>query len=258
MREGARLIRLSANRNQPAAQYRLAKLYETGTGVAQDPVTARELIERAARGGNRIAMHDLGNYHAYGQGGLPVDINQGLEWFTRAAERGVVDSQFNVAFLNEGKEGVPRNLETALFWYYVAARQGDQGAPGRIEELSAEIDAATRADIKARADQFKPKPVDEAANGIFRGVPWSKPASPSIQANSGQAQSAQAKSAEITKIRDAQTLLTELGYQVGKPDGIAGSKTRDAIKSFEAVNGMPQTGEVTEDLIQRLEVASGA
>lgn len=257
MEEGARLIRLSANRNQPAAQYRLAKLYETGTGVATDPITARELIERAARGGNRIAMHDLGNYHAYGQGGLTSDINEALTWFTKAAEHGVVDSQFNVAFLREGKEGVSEDVETALFWYHVAARQGDQGAPERISVLSKQLDASAQAQIKARADQFIPKPIDEAANGIFRNVAWAKPASNTAKTESASNKT-QAESAEILKIRDAQTLLTELGYEVGTPDGIAGSKTRDAVKSFEAVNGLPQTGDITEDLLQRLEIASGA
>ena len=34
--EGVSLIRQSANQNQPAAQYRLAKLYEVGEGVEQD------------------------------------------------------------------------------------------------------------------------------------------------------------------------------------------------------------------------------
>ena len=248
LEEGARLIRLAANRNQPAAQYRLAKLYETGTGLAVDEITARELIERAARGGNRIAMHDLGNYYALGQGGLTQDINSALTWFTKAAERGVVDSQFNVAFLREGNQGVTPDKETALFWYHVAARQGDQGAPHRIEALNAQLDAASQADIKARADSFNPKPLDEAANGVFRNVSWAKPAD-SVAAG---------KSAQILKIRDAQTLLSELGYPVGTPDGISGSKTRDAVRSFEAVNGLPETGEITDDLIDRLEVAAGA
>lgn len=248
MEEGARLIRLAANRNQPAAQYRLAKLYETGTGVGKDTVTARELIERAARGGNRIAMHDLGNYYASGQGGLDPNISEALNWFEKAAERGVVDSQFNVAFLREGNQGVPVDLETALFWYHVAARQGDQGAPDRIALLSDQVGATTNANIKARADRFNPKPVDEAANGFFRDVPWSKTAP--------QKQTVQ--SVEIVKIRDAQTMLGELGYEVGTPDGIAGSKTRKAIKSFESVNGMPETGQVTDELLQKLELAAGA
>ena len=248
MEEGARLIRLSANRNQPAAQYRLAKLYESGTGVAKDPITARELIQRAAAGGNRVAMHDLGNYFAYGQGGLDRDIGAALDWFTKAAERGVVDSQFNVAFLREGNEGVPADLETALFWYYIAARQGDQGAPDRIEVLSGQVDAKTISDIKSRANRFNPKPVDEAANGIFRDVPWTKK-SPGRK---------QASSAEITQIRDAQIFLGSLGYDVGTPDGIVGAKTRKAIKSFESVNGLPETGQITEELVRRLEIASGA
>mgnify|MGYP001950794640 CR=1 FL=1 len=247
MEEGARLIRLAANRNQPAAQYRLAKLYETGTGVAKDPITARELVERAARGGNRIAMHDLGNYHAYGQGGLTKNMTEALNWFSKAAERGVVDSQFNVAFLREGNEGVAADVEASLFWYHIAARQGDQGAPDRIAILNEQVDAATQADILARANQFTPKPVDEAANGVFRNVAWAKPATaPRVS-----------KSAEILKIRDAQTLLTELGYEVGAADGIAGSKTTDAVKSFEAVNGLPQTGKVTDALIEKLEIATG-
>ncbi len=248
MEEGARLIRLAANRNQPAAQYRLAKLYESGTGVAKDPVTARELIERAARGGNRIAMHDLGNYYASGQGGLDPNISEALDWFEKAAERGVVDSQFNVAFLREGNQGVAADIETALFWYHVAARQGDQGAPDRIVILSEQVGASANAKIKARADRFNPKPVDEAANGFFRDLPWAKKAP--------QNQSVQ--SVEIVKIRDAQTMLGALGYEVGTPDGIAGSKTRKAIKSFESVNGMPETGQVTDELLQKLELAAGA
>ncbi len=248
MEEGARLIRLAANRNQPAAQYRLAKLYESGTGIAKDPITARELIERAARGGNRIAMHDLGNYHAYGQGGLDRNMAEALDWFTKAAERGVVDSQFNVAFLREGNEGVPADIETALFWYHIAARQGDQGAPDRIAILSEQLDAATNADVKSRADRFNPKPVDEAANGVFRDVPWAKTAT-----NKNTI-----KSVEIVRVRNAQTMLGALGYEVGTPDGIAGSKTRNAVKSFEAVNGMPETGQITDELIRKLEIAAGA
>jgi localization factor PodJL len=250
MEEGARLIRLSANRNQPAAQYRLAKLYESGTGVAKDIVTARELVERAALGGNRIAMHDLGNYYAYGQGGIERDMIQALEWFSKAAERGVVDSQFNVAFLREGNEGVAADAEAALFWYYIAARQGDQGAPERISVLSAQMDDTTQADIKSRAERFVPKPVDEAANGVFRDVPWARAAK--------TAALDPARTAQILKIREAQTLLSDLGYQIGGADGAAGPKTRAAVKQFEAVSGMPETGQITDDLLQRLEIATGA
>ena len=110
------------------------------------------------------------------------------------------------------------------------------------------MDAKTISDIKSRANRFNPKPVDEAANGIFRDVPWTKKSSSRQQASS----------AEITQIRDAQTFLGSLGYDVGTPDGIVGAKTRKAIKSFESVNGLPETGQITEELVRRLEIASGA
>lgn len=246
--EAARLIRLAANRNQPAAQYRLAKLYETGTGVAEDNVTARELVERAALGGNRIAMHDLANYHFYGQGGLERDPAAALEWFTKAAERGVVDSQFNVAFLREGGQGIPEDLSVAYFWYNIAARQGDQGAPARILEIGNQLDDATRETIRADAARFTPKPVDEAANGVFRDVPWG--AKPKTADNT-------ARAARITKVRTAQTLLSDLGFDTGGADGAVGPKTSAAVREFQKINGLSETGEITEELIERLEIAAG-
>ena len=246
--EAARLIRLAANRNQPAAQYRLAKLYETGTGVTKDTLTARELVERAAIGGNRIAMHDLGNYHFYGQGGLERDPATALEWFSKAAERGVVDSQFNVAFLREGGQGIAKDLSVAYFWYNIAARQGDQGAPGRIAAIGPQLDESTRTKIESDAAQFNPKPVDEAANGLFREVPW---VSKSTQVSDAD------RAARITRIKTPQTLLTDLGFDIGGADGAAGPKTKSAIREFQKVNGMSETGEITDDLIQRLEIAAG-
>jgi len=246
--EAARLIRLAANRNQPAAQYRLAKLYESGTGVAEDAITARELVQRAAMGGNRIAMHDLGNYNFYGQGGLERDPAAALDWFTKAAERGVVDSQFNVGFLREGGQGVAEDLSVAYFWYNIAARQGDQGAPGRVAAIGPQLDEATRQKIEANAARFTPKPVDEAANGLFRDVPW---AVKTTQAPDP------ARAARIKRVKTAQTLLTDLGFDIGGADGAAGPKTKSAIREFQKVNGLTETGEITDDLIRRLEVATG-
>ena len=246
--EAARLIRLAANRNQPAAQYRLAKLYETGTGVTKDVVTARELVERAAIGGNRIAMHDLGNFHYNGDGGLEPNPELALDWFTKAAEHGVVDSQFNVAFLRESGEGVAQDLSVAYFWYNVAARQGDQGAPARIAAIGPQLDEAKRTKIESDAARFNPKPVDEAANGLFRDVPWVKQSTEIAQNGQG---------ARVQRIKTAQTLLSDLGFDIGGIDGATGPKTQDAIREFQKINGMPETGEISDELIQRLEIAAG-
>ena len=242
--EAVTLIRKSANQNQPAAQYRLAKLYESGEGVTQDAEMARQLTERAARNGNRIAMHDLALYYAEGRGGVEADLPTAANWFEKAAERGVVDSQFNLAVLFESGQGLPKNITNAFVWYSIAAGQGDQFAKTRIEVLKDTLDQTDLITATSRAEKFKPVKIDDAANGIFRNVAWAK--------------SNGAASEKVSQVRQAQTMLTELGYEIGGADGSIGPKTRAAIMSFERANSLPETGRVNASLVDRLELATGA
>ena len=60
---------------------------------------------------------------------------------------------------------------------------------------------------------------------------------------------------EITdkeKIKSAQEMLAQKGYDIGSPDGIAGAKTTEAIKQFQKENGLEQTGVLTESLLALL------
>lgn len=53
----------------------------------------------------------------------------------------------------------------------------------------------------------------------------------------------------------AQRILTDLGYQPGEADGLAGPKTREAIRQFQADSHMPEDGEVSPALLKRLAIA---
>lgn len=57
---------------------------------------------------------------------------------------------------------------------------------------------------------------------------------------------------EEQQIREAQTLLSALGYQVGDIDGILGTQTITFIKEFQAKLGLPQDGKVSSELIADL------
>lgn len=243
---GVTNIRAAANQDQPAALYRLAKLYETGQGVGIDAKTARQLTERAARGGNRIAMHDLALYFAEGRGGIKIDMPTAAKWFEKAAERGVVDSQFNLGVLFESGQGLPQDMESALMWYSVAGTQGDQMAAGRVVVLRKTLteDQVERADKRITA--FTPTRIDEQANGIFKNVPWAKPSK--VADNN----------LEKAGIIKTQNLLNEIGYAVGSADGAIGPKTKNAILNFQRTNGLSETGVVSAELIERLEIATGA
>jgi len=245
--EGIELIRKAADQNQPAAQYRLAKLYETGEGVPQNSEMARKLTERAATQGNRIAMHDLALYHAEGRGGLTANLKTAAKWFEKAAERGVVDSQFNLGVLFESGKGLPRNREDAYVWYAIASGQGDQTARKRVDFLTNILNEDELASAKSRVKRFRPTKIDNAANGIFRQAKDKQAAASDDTAATPDAQIAQ-----------VQKMLTALGYDAGGTDGSIGPKTRSAIIGFERDNSLPETGRINSDLVERLELASGA
>ena len=242
--EAVRLIRLSANQGQPAAQYRLAKLYENGTGVEKDLPTAMKLLERSAKGGNRIAMHDLGHYFATGAANDQPDINNAVTWFQRAAERGVLDSQFNLGVLYQEGSGVTKSAIDAYVWYAIAGAQGDPMAVQRAEVLARDMSKPQIEQGTARVKAFVPARINNAANGVFGKLPWTK--------------SSKTRTASMnTDVRQAQQLLSGLGYEVGAPDGAMGPKTRNAIIRFERSNGLPETGRVSGELMDRLSLAAG-
>lgn len=160
--EGVRLMSRAANLGHPQAQFAMARLYETGeAGVTADPAEARRWTERAARGGEARAMHNLALYLFEGTGGAR-DQAQAMHWFQAAAERGLTDSQYNLARLYErGADGVQPNLTEAYQWYLVAGRSGDAGADEAAARLRSELTASQRLVAEGEAERL----LAEAAQG---------------------------------------------------------------------------------------------
>ena len=153
--EGVRLMSRAANLGFPQAQLALGRLYETGeAGVTADPAEARRWTERAARGGDVRAMHNLGMYLFDGVGGARDQV-QASRWFQAAAERGLVDSQYNLARLFEqGAQGLSPDPARAYQWYLIAGRSGDAGAEEQAARLRADIPASSRLEAEAEAERF--------------------------------------------------------------------------------------------------------
>lgn len=53
-------------------------------------------------------------------------------------------------------------------------------------------------------------------------------------------------------IREAQRLLSTLGYDAGAADGVLGPRTRSAITDYQSRNGLVQSGQLTAELLQQL------
>ena len=147
----------------PAAQFRLALLYERGQGAAKNPNLARTLYQKAAERGHVRAMHNLGVLYADGLDGKP-DYAMAVEWFRRAADYGLKDSQFNLATLTARGLGTEKRPATAYMWFALAAAQGDADAGRQRDDIGKTLEASALRAAKANIDAFRPKPVDPVIN----------------------------------------------------------------------------------------------
>jgi localization factor PodJL len=179
----AALFKRAASQGLAMAQYRLAKLYEHGAGVAVDPAAARRLTEQAALSGNSSAMYDLGVYLANGEGSA-LDEKGAFGWFKQAAEYGVADAQFNVALLYLQGRGVAPDPDEAYFWFSVAARGGDHDAAARAAMIERNMARAEVKALRERAKTFHAKPASAYANGDFGAQPWAPPSTQEASASS--------------------------------------------------------------------------
>ena len=246
--DGATLMREAADAGLPMAQYRMAKLFESGQGVPRDLSQSRAWTAQAAEGGNVKAMHDLAVFYAEGEGGQQ-NYAGAVQWFRNAAEYGLIDSQYNLGVLYEQGLGVTADPVEALYWFMVAQKSGDQGAGPKIGQMSSQLEPGVVSQVRARADVYVPLPGNDQANGRFPAtMTGGAPASASPAA-------AQPMDGRTALIRDAQALLDELGYNVGVADGQFGNRTLNAILAFQSSNGYPQSGQVTPTLIRQLEAA---
>jgi hypothetical protein len=66
---------------------------------------------------------------------------------------------------------------------------------------------------------------------------------------------AEERRAVALKLETQQALL-DLGYQIGAVDGLIGANTRAAVRAFQKQQGLPVTGEPSEELLERLREAA--
>ncbi|MBR9824200.1 MAG: hypothetical protein GYB36_00165 [Alphaproteobacteria bacterium] len=236
-RSAAILLRRAAEQGVPDAQYRFAKLLETGEGVDIDLEAARRWTERAANAGHRRAMHNLAVMYYYGSG-AERDFETAARWFQDAALLGLRDSQFNLALLFESGQGVPLSLPDAYAWYMISASENDPTAIQRAQALESTIEPAALEQARQVVAGFSPRPLDAEANGLYQDQAWDRTTSTAA--------------ADVERV---QGFLSVLGYNPGPIDGDMGDLTRTAIMAFEADQGLPRTGRVDAVLMERLESA---
>ena len=123
-------------------------MYDNGNGVSENDATAAKWYTKAAEQGNVDAQYNLGNLYRFGDGVAQNDATA-LKWYTKAAEQGAAGAQLNLGLMYAKGEGVPENNMPAYMWINLAAAQGHEYAKTLKDRIK---DGMTPADIsKAQA-----------------------------------------------------------------------------------------------------------
>lgn len=74
-----------------------------------------------------------------------------------------------------------------------------------------------------------------------------------VKTTAETASASASKRSDRNLILDAQEFLRKLGHDPGPIDGVSGPRTQAAVREFQAREGIAQTGEVTQTLVNRME-----
>ena len=163
------ILKRSAARDYPPAQFALAEVYSTGEGGPANNRLARQWTQAAAEGGNVDAMHKLGSMYATGEGGAQ-DIFTAISWFEQAAAHGRINSIYNLALIYdpsaelEGLSGTVKDTASAYYWYALAEKLGDPDATIDANRAGQMITPEKRRELNGRAASWTAVPPIASAN----------------------------------------------------------------------------------------------
>ena len=137
---------------------------------------------------------------------------------------------------------IQTDFAKSFHWFAIAADQGDSEALLKRDEIAQQLDQESLARARAALDAWQPKPADASANVV-----------PEPQGGWGEVKLSRQSFIDRGMVITAQSTLTRLGYTPGPADGEIGPRTRDAVRAFQRSVGMPDTGDITPELIQKLD-----
>jgi|GEM_PF-629901 len=210
------LVMAGAARAQidPRQAYRCERAYGD-----RDFASARVLCRPLAEDGLADAQFVLGRMYQNGEG-VSRDARRAAEWYRRAAEQGHADARFDLGMMYRYGIGVTRDPVEAYAWFELADRAGNAEA-ARARDLIAQ--RLTRTQLAAARERARRRLAQTSVPAPQPAPKWTPPPGPAL-------------------IADVQRGLARLGYDPGPADGVAGEKTRRAIRRFQTRVGLAADG----------------
>lgn len=220
--------------------------------AAKDYATAVESYRRAAEAGGGQAQYMLSWMYAEGKG-VKRDKKESDRWMRQAAESGYPAANFTMGIRTLTGVGETRNPEVAATYLLKAAQAEDDVAMfyvGLLHLYGAGVPADAMEALRwfrmAKAYGYPVHPVLLTEVGVVEQV--------RIKSRLSRAAPGSAVD-QRALVKDIQIQLGRLGYAVGKPDGLAGAKTRGGIKAFQRSQGIKVDGVPDAELLEALKAA---
>jgi len=106
------------------AMRELATCYFSGLGIEKDALKGLDWLKIAYRNGDIDASNEIATIYETGKYGVPVEVYLAAKWFLIASNAGHVEAMAEYALCCELGCGVPQSDEKALDWYTKAAQKG--------------------------------------------------------------------------------------------------------------------------------------
>ena len=253
IRAGVSALRAAAHDGDARAQNHLGMLFEDGRTVARDFGRAVFWYRMAAEQGDAQGQLNLGRMYRGGLG-LERDERRAAYWYRAAAGQGVTAAQFFLGVMYEDGRGVERDPVKSWMWFSLAAEQGDEDARFRRDRLGATFGREELAKAEGALRGYREA---TSALGPEPSPPDAGAGPPTATEAAGQASPrSPPRLAEAVRgnprVYRIQGALIDLGYDPGEQDGAAGSRTRDALRQFEAEHGFRRRGRLDERSLRRL------
>ena len=136
--EAEKWFKKAAKKKYPLAQYRLAQLLAD----REDYQQAMDLYLAAANQGHTTSQYYLAVMHLQGTAGQK-DYTLAFSWMKKAAEAGDVDSQYLLGVLYERGYGTEIDVEQARYWLAKAVALGHEQAKAVLDKMNEKSDSKT-------------------------------------------------------------------------------------------------------------------
>lgn len=125
-KQAASLYKQGADQGDPSAALKLGLLVEQGKVSNADYGNAARWYERACELGSLPGCHNVGVSYEYGSNGVNKDIKKANESYLKAADRGYMQSQYNLASLYSNQYIDPPNDVEGYKWMTLARNAAEQ------------------------------------------------------------------------------------------------------------------------------------